>query len=198
MQFTPDLLPTDITGVTSSTSGRRVRLPARARSSRTWCSPTRSTGLAEDAVGAARGMQERQVTVDGVHTLAAPFFVVATQNPIEHEGTFPLPEAQLDRFTLRLALGYPGRARKPACWRTRPPPRARRSRRWSRRGCGRDVGRRACLPQRPRRAALRATSWRSAGHARRTRASRSARARARVCPGPARRGPRAARRGATT
>ena len=53
-------------------------------------------------------MQERQVTVDGVtHPLAAPFIVIATQNPIEQEGTFPLPEAQLDRFTLRLALGYP-------------------------------------------------------------------------------------------
>jgi MoxR-like ATPase len=53
-------------------------------------------------------MQERQVTVDGVaRPLAAPFFVVATQNPIEQDGTFPLPEAQLDRFALRLALGYP-------------------------------------------------------------------------------------------
>ena len=53
-------------------------------------------------------MQERQVTVDGVaRPLAAPFFVIATQNPIEQDGTFPLPEAQLDRFALRLALGYP-------------------------------------------------------------------------------------------
>ena len=53
-------------------------------------------------------MEERQVTVDTeTHTLGAPFIVIATQNPIEHEGTYPLPEAQLDRFMLRLAIGYP-------------------------------------------------------------------------------------------
>jgi MoxR-like ATPase len=53
-------------------------------------------------------MAERQVTVDGTtHQLAAPFFVIATQNPVDHEGTFPLPEAQLDRFLVRLSLGYP-------------------------------------------------------------------------------------------
>ena len=60
-------------------------------------------------------MQERQVTVDGVaRPLAAPFFVIATQNPIEQDGTFPLPEAQLDRFALRLALGYPAAGRRGA------------------------------------------------------------------------------------
>jgi MoxR-like ATPase len=53
-------------------------------------------------------MEERQVTVDGVsHTVPQPFFVIATQNPIEYEGTFPLPEAQMDRFMLSLSLGYP-------------------------------------------------------------------------------------------
>src|SRR6202042_2490059 len=53
-------------------------------------------------------MQERQVTADGIaHPLPAPFFVIATQNPIEYEGTYPLPEAQLDRFLLRTAVGYP-------------------------------------------------------------------------------------------
>ena len=56
-------------------------------------------------------MEERQVTVDGVtHPLPRPFFVIATQNPIEYEGTFPLPEAQLDRFPMRLHLGYPSPA----------------------------------------------------------------------------------------
>ena len=76
-------------------------------------------------------MQERQVTVDGVaRPLAAPFFVIATQNPIEQDGTFPLPEAQLDRFALRLALGYPQPGRRgAACWPTRRPRAARRSRR---------------------------------------------------------------------
>src|SRR5262249_52403326 len=55
-------------------------------------------------------MEERQITVDGItHTLPDPFIVLATQNPIEYEGTFPLPEAQLDRFLVRLELGYPGR-----------------------------------------------------------------------------------------
>ena len=58
-------------------------------------------------------MAERQVTVDGTtHRLAAPFFVIATQNPIDHEGTFPLPEAQLDRFLVRLSLGYPSAGRR--------------------------------------------------------------------------------------
>jgi MoxR-like ATPase len=56
-------------------------------------------------------MEERQVTVDGVtHVLEEPFMVIATQNPVEHEGTYPLPESQLDRFTMRLSMGYPGRA----------------------------------------------------------------------------------------
>ena len=62
-------------------------------------------------------MEERQVTVDTVtHPLGTPFMVIATQNPIEHEGTYPLPEAQLDRFMMRLSIGYPiggGRGRDP-------------------------------------------------------------------------------------
>jgi MoxR-like ATPase len=58
-------------------------------------------------------MEERQVTVDGItRTLGPPFIVVATQNPIEHEGTYPLPEAQLDRFMMRLTMGYPARAKE--------------------------------------------------------------------------------------
>src|SRR5688500_7977878 len=67
-------------------------------------SPKTQSGLLEC-------MQERRVTVDGVsHQLAQPFLVIATQNPIEYEGTYPLPEAQLDRFTVRLSLGYPDAA----------------------------------------------------------------------------------------
>ena len=71
-------------------------------------------------------MQERQVTVDGAtYGLAPPFIVMATQNPIEYEGTYPLPEAQLDRFTAMLALGYPPRSRR-AC----APPRRAAGSRW--------------------------------------------------------------------
>ena len=69
-------------------------------------------------------MAERRVTVDGVsHELAPPFLVMATQNPIDHEGTFPLPEAQLDRFMIRLSLGYPSLEEESRCWKcwTRPP-----------------------------------------------------------------------------
>ncbi len=81
-------------------------------------------------------MQERQVTVDGVrHPLPEPFFVLATQNPIELEGTFPLPEAQLDRFLLRVRLGYPNEEQEERILTTTPAPRrasARRARRRSR------------------------------------------------------------------
>ena len=86
-----------------------VRVQARARSSPTSSSSTRSTGRLPKAQSALlEGMAEHQVTVDGVtHALPDPFFVVATENTIEQEGTFPLPEAQLDRFLIRTSLGYP-------------------------------------------------------------------------------------------
>jgi MoxR-like ATPase len=112
IQFTPDLMPMDITGtdiLQDTQGGRRefeyVKGPVFANivlaDELNRASPRTQSALLEC-------MQERQVTVDGVaRPLAAPFFVIATQNPIEQDGTFPLPEAQLDRFALRLALGYP-------------------------------------------------------------------------------------------
>ena len=109
VQCTPDLLPNDITGVSvfnqqdSSFDFRPgpvfVNILLADEINR--ATPRTQAALLE-------AMQERQVTVDGLtHPLAAPFIVLATQNPIEFEGTFPLPEAQLDRFLMRLSLGYP-------------------------------------------------------------------------------------------
>ncbi|BDG59159.1 AAA family ATPase [Caldinitratiruptor microaerophilus] len=109
IQFTPDLLPSDITGVsvwnqaTGTFEFRPGPLLAQVvladEINRT--SPRTQSALLE-------AMEERQVTVDGVtYPLPQPFLVLATQNPIEYEGTFPLPEAQLDRFFIRLQLGYP-------------------------------------------------------------------------------------------
>jgi MoxR-like ATPase len=109
IQFTPDLLPSDVTGVSiysQSTSDFEFRPgPVMAQIVLTdeinRATPKTQSSLLE-------AMEERQVTVDGVtHPLPRPFMVMATQNPIEYEGTFPLPEAQLDRFLLRLRLGYP-------------------------------------------------------------------------------------------
>ena len=112
LQFTPDLLPSDITGVNvfDQRSNTFVFRPG----------PVFGNLLLVDEINRASPkaqaallecMQENQVTVDGVsYQLDRPFLVVATQNPIELEGTFPLPEAQLDRFTLLLRLGYPGLA----------------------------------------------------------------------------------------
>ena len=109
IQLTPDVLPSDVTGVsvfdqrTSEFAFRPGPVFANIvlADELNRASPRTQSALLEC-------MQERQVTVDGVaRPLAAPFFVIATQNPIEQDGTFPLPEAQLDRFALRLALGYP-------------------------------------------------------------------------------------------
>jgi MoxR-like ATPase len=109
LQFTPDLLPTDVTGVNvfNQRTGEFEFRPG----------PVFANVLLVDEINRAspktqsallEAMQESQVTIDGVtYALEQPFFVVATQNPIEYEGTYPLPEAQLDRFTARLALGYP-------------------------------------------------------------------------------------------
>ncbi len=112
IQFTPDLLPSDVTG---------VMVYSRASSSFEFrpggifanivlgdeinrASPKTQSALLE-------AMEERQVTVDTVtYELPSPFMVIATQNPIEHEGTYPLPESQLDRFLMRIAMGYPDKA----------------------------------------------------------------------------------------
>jgi len=109
LQFTPDLLPSDVTGV-NVFNQRTNEFEFRP-------GPVFANLLLVDEINRAspktqaallESMQENQVTVDGVsYELAAPFMVIATQNPIEYEGTYPLPEAQLDRFTLRIEIGYP-------------------------------------------------------------------------------------------
>jgi MoxR-like ATPase len=109
MQFTPDLLPSDVTGVNvfNQRSNEFEFMPG----------PVFANLLLVDEINRASPktqsallecMQEQQVTIDGVtNELTRPFMVMATQNPIEYEGTYPLPEAQLDRFTMRIAIGYP-------------------------------------------------------------------------------------------
>ncbi len=109
IQFTPDLLPSDVTGVSFfNQKQRRVRVPPRADSAQIVLADeiNRATPRTQSAL--LEAMEERQVTIDGVtRPLPRPFLVMATQNPIELEGTFPLPEAQMDRFLLRIDLGYP-------------------------------------------------------------------------------------------
>ena len=111
IQFTPDLMPADVTG-SGVFDQRRGELTFRP-------GPIFANLVLGDEINRAppktqsallEAMQENQVTVDGItHPLPSPFAVVATQNPIEYEGTYPLPEAQLDRFLLRVPVGYPDR-----------------------------------------------------------------------------------------
>jgi MoxR-like ATPase len=111
IQFTPDLMPGDVTG-SSVFNQRESDFEFRP-------GPIFTNLLLADEINRAppktqaallEAMQERQVTIEGVtHRLAPPFLVIATQNPIEYEGTYPLPEAQLDRFILRTSVGYPAR-----------------------------------------------------------------------------------------
>jgi MoxR-like ATPase len=111
IQFTPDLMPSDVTG-SSIFNQREIDFEFRP-------GPIFTNLLLADEINRAppktqaallEAMQERQVTIEGVtHALARPFLVLATQNPIEYEGTYPLPEAQLDRFLLRIGVGYPER-----------------------------------------------------------------------------------------
>lgn len=109
IQFTPDLLPSDVTGVSvyNQQIGEFQFRPGPILSQIVLADEVnRATPRTQSAL--LECMEERQVTVDGVtHKLPRPFLVMATQNPIEYEGTFPLPEAQLDRFLLRLRMGYP-------------------------------------------------------------------------------------------
>ncbi len=112
IQCTPDLLPTDITGtnIWSPGTGKFEFLPG----------PIFANVLLMDEINRATPrtqsallevMEERQVTIDGIsRPVPSPFFVIATQNPVEYQGTFPLPEAQMDRFALSLSLGYPSEA----------------------------------------------------------------------------------------
>jgi MoxR-like ATPase len=114
IQFTPDLLPSDLTGVSVWDRERGKFVFRRG--------PVFSNIVLGDEINRAspktqaallEAMEERQVTVDGItRPLEPPFMVIATQNPIEHEGTYPLPEAQLDRFMTRVTLGYPTRAKE--------------------------------------------------------------------------------------
>jgi len=109
IQFTPDLLPSDVTGV-SIFNQRTSQFEFRPGPVMTQIvladEINRATPKTQSAL--LEAMEEHQVTVDGVtYQLPDPFLVMATQNPIEYEGTFPLPEAQLDRFFIRLQLGYP-------------------------------------------------------------------------------------------
>jgi MoxR-like ATPase len=112
VQFTPDLLPSDLTGI--------YYFNQKSQEFEYRAGPVMAQILLADEINRAtprtqsallEAMQERQVTVDiATHTLPRPFLVMATQNPIELEGTFPLPEAQLDRFLMKVALGYPDEA----------------------------------------------------------------------------------------
>jgi MoxR-like ATPase len=109
LQFTPDMLPSDVTGI-SIYNQQKKKFEFRP-------GPVVGQIILADEINRAtpktqaallEAMEERQITVDGItHPLPQPFMVLATQNPIEYEGTFPLPEAQLDRFLLRMRLGYP-------------------------------------------------------------------------------------------
>ncbi|HEY8445937.1 MAG TPA: MoxR family ATPase [Thermomicrobiales bacterium] len=111
IQFTPDLLPSDVTGVNvyNPQTGRFEFRPGPIVAQMVLADEiNRATPKTQSAL--LEAMEEAQITVDGVtHHLPEPFIVLATENPIEYEGTFPLPEAQLDRFLLRISLGYPGR-----------------------------------------------------------------------------------------
>ncbi|MCB8926635.1 MAG: MoxR family ATPase [Ardenticatenaceae bacterium] len=108
LQCTPDLLPNDVTGVSIFDQQKQgfTFVPGPVFSNILLADEiNRATPRTQSALLEAMG--ERQVTVDGVtHELERPFFVLATQNPVEYEGTFPLPEAQLDRFFMKLSLGY--------------------------------------------------------------------------------------------
>lgn len=114
IQFTPDMLPSDVTGV-SVFNQKTLEFEFRP-------GPIHSQIVLVDEINRAtpktqsallEAMEERQVTVDGnTYALGSPFMVLATQNPIEYEGTFPLPEAQLDRFLLRIRLGYPNKTQE--------------------------------------------------------------------------------------
>lgn len=111
IQCTPDLLPTDITGA-SIFNPKTTEFEFRAGPIFTQILLADEINRATPRTQAAllEAMAERRVSVDGTtHTLKPPFLVIATQNPVDHEGTFPLPEAQLDRFLMKLSLGYPGR-----------------------------------------------------------------------------------------
>lgn len=109
IQFTPDMLPSDVTGVSIFNQvSREFEFRAGPVMAQIVLADEINRATPKTQAALLEAMEERQVTVDGVtRTLPKPFMVLATQNPIEYEGTFPLPEAQVDRFLMRLRLGYP-------------------------------------------------------------------------------------------
>lgn len=109
LQFTPDMLPSDVTGVSIfNQETRKFEFRPGPIFGQIILADEINRATPKTQAALLEAMDERQVTVDGqTHSLPRPFMVLATQNPIEYEGTFPLPEAQLDRFLLRVRLGYP-------------------------------------------------------------------------------------------
>lgn len=109
IQFTPDMLPSDVTGVSIyNQQSKKFEFRPGPIMGQIVLADEINRATPKTQAALLEAMEERQITVDGVtHPLPKPFMVLATQNPIEYEGTFPLPEAQLDRFLLRLRLGYP-------------------------------------------------------------------------------------------
>ncbi len=110
LQFTPDMLPSDVTGVSIfNQQTRDFEFRSGPIFGQVILADEINRATPKTQAALLEAMDEHQVTVDGItHPLPRPFMVLATQNPIEYEGTFPLPEAQLDRFLLRIRLGYPG------------------------------------------------------------------------------------------
>ena len=109
LQFTPDMLPSDVTGVSLfNQKTREFEFRAGPIMAQIVLADEINRATPKTQAALLEAMEERQVTVDGTtYPLQEPFLILATQNPIEYEGTFPLPEAQLDRFMLRIQLGYP-------------------------------------------------------------------------------------------
>jgi MoxR-like ATPase len=111
VQFTPDLLPTDLVGVSIyERSNEQFRFQPGPLFANIVLADEINRASPKTQSALLEAMEERQVSADGItHPLAPPFMVIATQNPVEQEGTYRLPESQLDRFLLRISLGYPGR-----------------------------------------------------------------------------------------
>ncbi|WP_423225906.1 AAA family ATPase [Candidatus Amarolinea aalborgensis] len=112
IQFTPDMLPSDVTGVSVfNQRDREFEFRPGPIMAQIVLADEINRATPKTQAALLEAMEERQVTVDGItHLLQRPFLVLATQNPIEYEGTFPLPEAQVDRFMMRISLGYPSQA----------------------------------------------------------------------------------------
>lgn len=112
IQFTPDMLPSDVTGVSLfNQKTREFEFRAGPIMAQIVLADEINRATPKTQAALLEAMEEKQVTIDGItHPMENPFMILATQNPIEYEGTFPLPEAQLDRFMIRIQLGYPSPA----------------------------------------------------------------------------------------